>query len=25
METVLDGQRTLLNFVDGKFSIKKPA
>jgi len=25
METVLDGQRTLLNFIDSKFSIKKPA
>jgi stage V sporulation protein R len=25
METLLDGQRTLLNFIDGKFSIKKPA
>jgi len=24
METLLDGQRALLNFVDGKFSIKKP-
>ena len=24
METLLDGQRTLLNFIDGKFSIKKP-